>query len=427
MMETENQSNQPEKQRGYFFSGLVIGILAAVLIVSAVYLGFKVQGYLDREAGDAGGEGVTVQKTDDESDSLVDQKTIDKLERLEYIIRRFYYKDDEISDEDLIEGAYYGMLEALGDPYSTYYSPEELASLMEQTEGIYYGIGAYVSLDTTTNYPKIVSAIPGTPAEEANLRSDDIIYEVDGVSTYDMSLDSVVAMIKGEEGTKVTLTIYRAGEPDYLHVDVERRRVESPTVSMEMLEDGMAYIQITEFDEVTVDQFADALATARGSGMKGLILDLRANPGGSLSSVVDIAQMLLPKGLIVYTEDKYGNRDEYRCDGKREFDQPMVVLVDGNSASAAEILAGSIQDYGLGTLVGTTTFGKGIVQQIITLSDGSAVKVTVSSYYTPNGRNIHGIGIEPDVVCQFDADAYYDEDYDNQLERAKEVLREMLK
>ena len=206
-----------------------------------------------------------------------------------------------------------------------------------------------------------------------------------------------------------------------------RRKVESPTVESEMYDNGIAYIQITEFDSITVDQFAEALAVARGQGMKGLILDLRANPGGNLLSVVNIAKMLLPEGLIVYTEDREGNRSEYKCDGSKEIEVPMVVLVDGNSASASEILAGAIKDYGVGTLLGTTTFGKGIVQRPVELTDGSAVKLTISSYYTPNGTNIHGIGIEPDVVCEFDSERYYsDEKYDNQLESAKELLESMI-
>ena len=265
----------------------------------------------------------------------------------------------------------------------------------------------------------------GAPAEAAQLRANDIIYEVDGVSTYGLTLNETVALIKGEEGTEVVLTIFREGESDYLEVPVTRAKVESPTVNFEMLDETTAYIQIVEFDDVTVDQFAEALAMAKGSGMEGLILDLRANPGGSLNAVVDIARMLLPEGLIVYTEDKYGERVEYSCNGKRKFEQPLVVLIDMNSASAAEILAGAIQDYELGTLVGTTTFGKGIVQQVIPFTDGSAVKLTISSYFTPKGRNIHEIGIEPDVLCEFDGDAYYNSDVpvDNQLEKAKEVLQ----
>ena len=192
-----------------------------------------------------------------------------------------------------------------------------------------------------------------------------------------------------------------------------------------MLDDNMAYIQITEFDLVTTDQFEKAYDQAKADGMKGLILDLRSNPGGNLSTVCDIARMILPKGLIVYTEDKYGKREEYTCDGANEIKVPLVVLTNGYSASASEILAGAIKDYGIGTLVGTTTYGKGIVQKVINLSDGSAVKLTVSTYYTPNGNNIHKIGIDPDMEVEFDAEQYKN-GVDNQLEKAKEVLAGLL-
>lgn len=194
-----------------------------------------------------------------------------------------------------------------------------------------------------------------------------------------------------------------------------------------MYDNGIGYIQITEFDDVTTDQFTEALAVIKGSKAKGLILDLRGNPGGSLPVVVDISRMILPKGLIVYTEDKYGERDEYTCDGEHELDIPLVVLVNGNSASASEILAGAIKDYGKGTLIGTTTFGKGIVQRVMPLSDGTALKLTISAYYTPNGNNIHGVGIEPDIVCEFDSDAYYEEEVDNQLQRAIQEIQKMTK
>ena len=196
-----------------------------------------------------------------------------------------------------------------------------------------------------------------------------------------------------------------------------------------MLEDGIAYIQIAEFDDITVSQFESALSEARANGMKGLVLDLRSNPGGSLDAVVDIAGMMLPKGIIVYTEDKYGSRTDYNCEGDKQLEVPMTVLVNGNSASASEILAGAIKDYGIGTLVGTTTFGKGIVQSVLPMTDGSAVKVTISSYYTPSGKNIHGTGIDPDVECEFDGEAYYGspDRPDNQLEKAVEVLKGLIK
>lgn len=405
-----------------FWGGMLTGLMVATLIVIgtlAVNKIVKIVRY----------QGMSVTEENPDDGSVIDNDVMLKMKKIENVIDLYFYQE-ETDKELLVEDIYKGMMTSLGDPYSTYYSEEELNDLMEQSEGIYYGIGAYVSLDTVTGYAKISGVIEDTPAQEADLRDGDIIYEVDGVSAYGMDLEEVVALIKGEEGTTVHLTLVRDGEEDYVEKDVERRKIESPTVEYEMLEGQMGYIQITEFDDVTADQFAEALAVLKEQGMQGMILDLRSNPGGNLTTVVDIAGMLLPEGLIVYTEDRYCNRDEYMCDGKREFELPLVVLINGYSASASEILAGSIQDYGIGTLIGTTTYGKGIVQQIVSLQDGSAVKLTVSSYYTPSGRNIHGIGIEPDEVCEFDSEAYYTENQedsvDNQLERAKEVLAEQI-
>lgn len=399
----ENERNS--KGWGLFVLGLVVGVLVALIITSII---FK----------------QNIQLTEG---SLLDARVAKKVEALEGLIQERFYLS-EMTSEELEEGIYRGMLEALDDPYSEYYTAEELEELMQQSAGIYYGIGAYVSLDQKTSLPKINRVIADTPAEEADLRPDDLIYQVDGEATFGLSLSEAVALIKGPEGTNVKLTIIRKGESDNLEVVVSRRKVNSPSVEYEMLDEGIAYIQITEFNDLTADQFADAYAVARGSDMKGLILDLRSNPGGSLNSVVEIARMILPEGLIVYTEDKAGKRSEYRCDGKRELQVPLVVLIDGNTASAAEILSGAIQDYKLGTLVGTTTFGKGIVQQIIGMEDGSAIKITISSYFTPKGRNIHGTGIEPDVECEFDGETYYstEDRYDNQIEKAKEVLRGLM-
>ena len=201
-----------------------------------------------------------------------------------------------------------------------------------------------------------------------------------------------------------------------------RKKVEAPTVSYKMLDNNIAYIQIAQFEDVTGDQFTEQIAKAREDGMKALILDLRNNPGGTLTSVIEVARQLLPKGLIVYTEDKNGERDEYKCDGSHELEVPMVVLVNENSASASEILSGAIKDYGIGKLLGTTTFGKGIVQKVFGITDGSAVKLTISHYYTPNGNDIHGVGIEPDETLDLDVDQYLKDGTDNQLERATEIL-----
>lgn len=418
MMKEENDCLEEErslkrKEKSSFYNGLFVGMSAALLILCAVYLGVRVSdGMFGKQTGD----------------TVFTSEMKAKIQKIESMVDYYFYQDG-IEREAMREGAYKGMLAALGDPYSEYYSAEELQNVINQVEGVFYGIGAYISLDKNTSLPKISGVMEGMPAAVAGLRADDIIYAVDGEETYNMSLQEAVSAIKGAEGTTVELTIAREGETDYLIVEVERQKVEEETVVFEMLEDNIAYIQIMEFDTVTVDQFAEALAMAKGSGMEGLVLDLRANPGGSMDAVVEIAQMLLPEGLVVYTEDKWGERVEYTCDGSRQLQVPCTVLVDYNSASAAEILAGAIKDHGIGTLVGTTTYGKGIVQNVFPLEDGSAVKLTISNYYTPNGQNIHEIGIEPHVVCEFDGEAYYREEnpYDNQLNKAVEVLKEKMK
>lgn len=424
-----NRENYAPKEgsvkKGVFISGVMVGMAGALLILSVVYLGTRMQALLETRRNL---QISTSAEIIEEHETFADEETLAKIQIIEKTIKDFFYLS-EVTDEELEAGIYRGMVDALNDPYSQYYSAEELTQILQDTQGIYYGVGAYVGLDSETGLPKISGVIEKTPAEEAGLRENDLIYEVDGTSTYGLTLTETVSMIKGAEGTKVNLTLIREGESNYVNLSVERRRVESPTVNYEMLEDNMAYIQIVEFDDVTVDQFAEALAVVKGSGMRGLILDLRANPGGSLDAVVEIAQMILPEGMIVYTEGKSGRHAEYTCDGTRALEVPLVVLVDMNSASAAEILAGAVKDHGIGTLVGTTTFGKGIVQQIIPYNDGSAVKLTMSSYFTPNGNNIHGIGIVPDIECEFDGEAYYNAEnpFDNQLDKAKEVLREKIK
>ena len=420
----ENGGKKTQDKSGKFFwGGLFTGLIMSLLVVSSVYVVNRIQ-YAHKSGQTVGlhTREESQENTDGESvtGEAVNEDTVAKMKVIENVIDTYFYKED-VDKDAMVDGIFKGMVESLGDPYSEYYSKEELESLYQDSFGVYYGVGAYVSLDTTTGLAKVSGIIADSPAEEADLRAEDIIYKVDDVDVTGMSLQETVSLIKGDENTTVKLTLIRDGKE--IEKEVTRRKVESPTVKFEMLDDGMAYIQITEFDTVTVDQFTEAMPMARGNDMKGLILDLRSNPGGNLSSVVSIAKQMLPKGLIVYTEDRDGNREEYSCDGSKELDVPMVVLVNGNSASASEILAGAIKDYGIGTLVGTTTFGKGIVQRPIELSDGSAVKLTISSYYTPNGINIHGIGIKPDVECEFDSERYYsDEAYDNQLEKAKEVL-----
>lgn len=412
----QNGKDDGGKNRKSFRNGMVSGVLLCLLILGCVYT-VKQLCSLHRQRL----ENILSQEMEKEPDSLVNDMTMEKLGVIEKVISDYYYQED-VKTADLIDGMYQGVVAALGDPYSTYYTEDDLEELMEQTEGIYYGIGAYVGMDSQTGMAYISGVFEGTPAEESGLRDGDVIYMVNEEPMQGLELSEVVSRIKGEEGTEVNLTIYREGETDYLKISVERRKIESPTVKYELYDNKVGYIQITEFDEITVEQFAEAMASLREQGMEGLVLDLRANPGGNLGAVVEIARQMLPEGLIVYTEDRDGNRTEYSCDGKNVFDKPLVVLVNGYSASASEILAGAIKDYGIGELVGTTTFGKGIVQKVMSLSDGTALKLTVSTYFTPNGNNIHGIGIEPDEVYEFDSEEYYESGYDNQLEYAKKVV-----
>ena len=411
---------EPRHTKEMFLVGLLTGVIISALTASCIFIGVRFADLMQHRRA----KPVSMEET--AAENVVNDDSMAKLEAIEEVIGEYYYQEEDINTDAMIEGMYAGIVDSLGDPYSVYYTAEEWKQMMQDTEGIYYGIGAYISLDKTTGFGKINGVIENTPAQDAGLRENDIIYKIDGESAQGLDLTEIVSRIKGEEGTTVHLTIYREGESDYLEMDVVRRQIESPTVNYEMLDDHIGYIQITEFDDVTVNQFDEAMKEIQKADAAGLILDLRSNPGGSLSAVVDISRQLLPEGLIVYTEDRSGKRMEYSCDGDHEIRIPLVVLVNGNSASASEILAGAIKDYEKGLLVGTTTFGKGIVQRILPLTDGTAIKLTVSAYYTPKGNNIHNIGIEPDIICEFDGDAYYDDGFDNQLERGIEEINKML-
>ncbi len=425
--EDRRKRRQKQKNRVFFsgmFWGVVIGSIftcLCILIVRGIVFQQNRNVLPDAPLEDIvteGDEGAA-------ANSAITAKLIQKLRTLESAIDVYYYEEG-MDYEKLQNGIFSGMIDALEDPYSEYYTKDELAKVNADNEGIYYGIGAYVSLDTTYSMPKISGVIADTPAEAAGLRENDVIIAVGDVSTYQMSTQEAVNYIRGEEGTFVELTVLREGESEYLTFTIERKKVENPTVNSEMMGE-VGYIQITGFDEVTVHQFEEAYEELQNQGMKGLVIDVRSNPGGLLTTVLDICREILPKGKIVYMEDKYGERTEYTCDGKNEIEIPLVVLVNENSASASEILAGAVQDYGIGTIVGKTTYGKGVVQNIFGLNDGSAVKLTISNYFTPNGNNIHGIGIVPDVEVELDVDKYYDEDVDTQIEKALEVINAQLK
>ncbi len=419
LMEEAAVREEKKIRSRYFRNGVIMGVLTVSLVLTGVYAGgmaYRLWRLRDTQASAAAGS---------EDGGVISTDTIQKMKTLEDAISEYYFYEDEVSAQELQDGIYKGMISALGDPYSEYYSKEELEEAINSNQGISYGIGAYISMSKQMNLAMINGVMEESPALEAGLKEGDIIYEVDGESTQGMSLTQVVSRVKGREGTIVHLTIYREGEGDFLDLEIKRaKQIETTTVESGILEntDSIGYLRIREFDGVTVDQYTEAIAVLKEYGMKGMILDLRSNPGGDLTAVVDIAGKILPKGLIVYTEDKNGNRTEYTRDDKEELEVPLVVLINEYSASASEILAGAIQDYNKGTLIGTTTFGKGIVQKIHRLDDGTAVKLTISAYFTPSGRNIHGIGIDPDIELEYDEAASEEKGIDNQVERAIEVL-----
>ncbi|GFI09368.1 MAG: S41 family peptidase [Lachnospiraceae bacterium] len=357
--------------------------------------------------------------------NLTDEAVQEKLTEIEGLMNDYFL--DELDEEQIETWLYKGAVAGLGDPYAAYYTVEEYQSLLDSTNGSYCGIGVEISQNINTGIVTVARVFEDGPAMEAGLRPGDILYKVGDAEVTGMDLTMVVSQIKGEENTKVLISVAREGEEDYLEFQVERRTIEIQTVGSAMLEDQIGYISITSFDDVTTDQFMKALDELETQGIKGLIVDLRGNGGGLVSSVCAILDRLLPEGLIVYTEDKYGNREEETSDAEHYFDKPLAVLVNGNSASASEIFAGAIKDYGIGTLVGTKTYGKGIVQKIYPLHDGTAVKLTVSKYYTPKGNNIHEIGIEPDVEIDLEEalkkEVVVPLGEDNQVQKALEVLR----
>lgn len=403
--------NMEEKRNSnHFWQGALSGALAMFLLISVLAFTLRMSG---------ANFAVTKQ------DSGIDRTTENKIDVLKGLIDEYYLYSDEIGEDDLEEGIYSGYINALGDPYSVYYDEEETKELYESTSGEYSGIGVVFSQNLNTKVITAVQVYKGSPAEEAGVKVDDILYKVDGEEVASVDLSDVVQKIRGEEGTMVELTMLRGEKAEEVALEIQRRKIEVETVSHEMKEGGIGYIRITEFDSVTYSQFESALEELEKAGMKGLVVDLRANPGGNLMTVSNILDLLLPEGTVVYTEDKNGHKEEMTSDEEHQFTKPMAVLADGNSASAAEIFAGAIQDYELGPIVGTTTYGKGIVQQIIDLKDGTSVKLTISEYFTPKGRNIHKIGIKPDVEVEFEKDEENPE-ADNQLEAALEEVRKQI-
>ncbi|RDU22777.1 S41 family peptidase [Anaerosacchariphilus polymeriproducens] len=408
---------EKNKRWGKFIFGFVTGFATAILIVIGLNLQVANKFQLNSKSA-------TSSKAEKSKESIDFTAVENKVNTIQQLINRFYL--NKIDYDKMESGIYSGLVSSLGDPYSTYYTKDEFDLLMESTKGTYSGIGALLSQDPKTGIVSIIKVYEGTPSEEAGLHEGDMIYKVDDIEVTGMDLAEAVTHIKGKESSKVHLTIAREGESDYLQFDVERRKINVPTVISKMMDDKVGYIAVSEFDEVTYDQYTKALDQLIDDGMKGLVIDLRNNPGGNLDIVCKMVDEILGKGLIVYIEDKNGKREEFKSDANNKLKVPLAVLINGNSASASEIFAGAVKDYKIGTLVGTKTFGKGIVQQLIDLKDGSALKLTIASYFTPSGVNIHGVGIKPDEEVELSESAKEDKvikpEEDNQLQKAIEIV-----
>lgn len=372
---------------------------------------------------------VTTEENKPADGALLDDPEVEqKIDEINLYIDFYYY--NEIDREKQEEALYDGIMQGLDDPYAGYYTPEEFSELQEDSSGEYVGVGALLT-QGTDKLVTVVRPLKGSPAEEAGLLAEDVIVEVDDKSVEGVELELVVKWIRGEENTTAHLYVYRPSTQEYLDFYITRRVVENYTVSSEMLDDQIAYIKVDQFNENTDEEFDEQLEALRKQSAKGVIIDLRDNPGGLVSSVVNMCNSIMSEGVIVSTKDRNGKQTScYKADNEKSCDLPIVVLVNGNSASASEIFSGAMQDTGNATIVGVQTYGKGIVQSVIPLSDGSAIKLTVAKYFTPNENDIHTVGITPDVIVELpdgrENAVNIDRAEDTQLDKAIEILMEKM-
>jgi len=421
------------KENKKFFLGIFVGIviflgLSAAFIKMAfenrVIRGMVFEVVKQISALDSNTD--EINSTDTTTGAAIDWDKVSRKSNQLYNTIDDYYLN-EIDNNKIQDGIYKGMVDSLGDQYTVYYTADEYKQFTTASSGTYCGIGVAVSQNVTTGAITIVKTFKkGSGAEEGMLPGD-VIYKVAGKKIEGLELSKVVSQIKGEEGTFVKVTVLRNGKE--IEFNLERRQLEIDTVTSRMEEkDGkkIGYIAVSEFDEVTASQFKSALKDLEKEGMQGLVIDLRDNPGGLLDVTCEMLDRMIKKGILVYTVDKNGKRVDEEATDNLSFDKPVAILVNGNSASASEVFSGAMKDYKAATLVGTNTFGKGIVQSIVPFEDGTAMKVTVSKYYTPNGVNIHGTGIKPDVVEELNKEALKDgkleRKEDNQLDKALDVV-----
>ncbi|RDV82129.1 S41 family peptidase [Ammonifex thiophilus] len=328
------------------------------------------------------------------------------------LIRQNYV--EEVSWSRLIEGAIKGAVGSLHDPYSAYLDPSTFAQLREQIRGSFGGVGLVVGLKD--QQLTVLRTFPNTPAGRAGIEPGDVITSINGRQTKGIDLETAVGLIRGPVGTEVTLTLYRPQKGSF-ELTLRREEIAVPTVEAKMLADKVGYVAISQFTERTPEELAQALKELQEKGAAGLILDLRNNPGGELEAAVKVAEFFVPAGPVVYIDYRNRETSVYRASGRR-IDLPLVVLVNGNSASAAEIVAAAIKETRSGVLVGTRTFGKGVVQTVYPLRNGAGLKLTTARYLTPLKHDINKIGVEPDVKVEQPSDA----STDLQLSKAQEIL-----
>lgn len=407
-----------ENKKSYLQGFLTGGAVVLVLCVIACGLVF----WTPWKSPGAGSHAQTSESGHGSIEDLVkDKNVVRKLGLIAELMDEYYY--EEIDLDQVEQYLYKGLIAGVGDPYSAYYTKEETEKMTESITGIYSGVGITMTLDQQTGYAQVVKVNKNSPAAEAGVLAGDYIYEVEGENMGGKDTSDVASVVRGEDGTTVDVTFLRGTE--FVETTLERRKIEEETVEWQMLEKNTGYVLVTKFDVVTSKSFMEAMEELKAQGMERLIVDLRDNPGGSVDTAKELGEYLIPKGLLTYIQDAKGNRKEYECSGELTWEGPLVLLVNGNSASASEIIAGAVKDYGNGTLVGTKTYGKGIVQTSTRLNDGSSVKYTFAKYYTPKGDNIHGTGIQPDVEIELDKEALadgYSIEKDNQVRRALEVL-----
>ena len=423
------------KENKKFFLGVFVGLVVMMILTAGfVKLAFENRTVrvlvfdIVKRMSAVADEGV--QRNDTTTGPAINWDEVSKKSEELYNTIDDYYLN-EIDNNKLQDGIYKGMVDSLGDQYTVYYNTEEYKQFTTSSSGTYCGIGVAVSQNASTGAITVVKTFKKGSGEKEGMLPGDIIYKVKGKKIEGLELSKVVSQIKGEEGTYVKVTVLRDGKE--IEFNLERRKLEIDTVTYRIEEkDGkkIGYIAVSEFDEVTASQFKNAIAELEKEGIKGLVIDLRDNPGGLLDVTCEMLDRMIKKGILVYTVDKNGKRIDEEATDNLSFDKPVAILVNGNSASASEVFSGAMKDYNAATLVGTKTFGKGIVQSIVPFGDGSAMKVTVSRYYTPNGINIHGTGIEPDVEVKLDEkaikDGKLDRKEDNQLDKALDVITDKL-